>query len=121
MEIKTIIKNKWNGRIQEIAENREWNEILDHFQKHLLEMMRLNVKDEPERAIDKANSILNLAAISIKKMGIDFDLENIDHEKLLERIEIHDKYLAEKARMEEQDRLNALRKKRQEEMDDDTD
>jgi len=99
----------WTKLVVQIAEKRKWEELKSHFLKHLSEMQNLDVKKEPERAINKAWSLLDMCMITIKKMGIDLNLNKIEYEKLLERIEVHEKYLAEQVIAEEAEQKRIIK------------
>jgi hypothetical protein len=112
--------------VKEIAGRRSWKELQDHFVKHLREMERLDAEYYNDRAFDKAWSLLDLCAFAIEKMGIgytgkDFDFDNMNYGKMLERIAAHEEYL-KKLRIEEEIRTAKERRDREQwESDHDTD
>ena len=110
-------KTEWEKRANEISENRNWSELRIHFLKHLGEMEHLDAKKEPERAIDKAWSLLDLCMFAIGKMGIEIDLDKINYARMLERINVHEKYLGEQKIKDEENRKRRIQK----EIDDDSD
>lgn len=93
---------KWNGwleRVREIAAKRSWNEITDHFIKHLREM---SSECDPEFCDKKAYSLIDLVAFAIQKMGasrsiIESFAGGFDVESLVERIDAHEKYMADQS------------------------
>ena len=96
--------------MNDIADKRSWEEIMVHFQKHLDEMRTLDSRQFPDRALNKAFSLVDLCAFAITRMGnvpgfIDL-FDGFPHDKLLERIEVHEQYL-QKLRKEQEERRKA--------------
>ena len=121
MEGKDAIKESWMNDVNRISSNRSWTELENHFLKHVGEMERLD-KNEKERALDKAASLLDLCAFAIRKTGLDVNFDQMDYKRMVERIDAHEKFLAEEAeRMKklEEERKKAAAKKPA--YDDDTD
>jgi len=117
---KFIIKEKWNARANEIVKMRSFHELENHFYKHLCEMDFLSDKkgiESSERFENKAWSLIDLCMFAIKKMGYELNLDDINYEKMLERIEVHEKYLSEQKIKEEEERKQQI----QWERDNDTD
>jgi hypothetical protein len=99
-------KAKWLARVNDIADKRSWDALMDHFHKHLDEMRTLDSNQFPDRAVNKAFSLVDLCAFAITRMNVPGFVDFFDafpHDKLLERIDVHEAYL-QKIREEQEER-----------------
>jgi len=83
------IKDEWNKEVSKISSKRNWTELKLHFIKHINEMENIDSIKEPERAINKAWSLLDLCAFAIKKMKVSINYDDMNYEKMLSRIIEH--------------------------------